>query len=170
MLDKNDSGRSKESGIAGVIALAEKAEKIPKSDYRFVEKLLYQQKTHDTAIAELEAELDDMLPSSTSSFVVFDHNPKGSELTEPERIVDKRLYSVRGKYLQEEIARRKRHKKAISEAMKALSDTEAQLVFLFYNLEKTPRDCWRTMGYERSRWYEIKNEVIFKVSRYLGLI
>ena len=110
-----------------------------------------------------------MLPSSTSSFVTFDHNQKNPELTEPERIVDKRLYSVRGKYLQEEITRRKRHQKAISEAMQALNDTEAQLVFLYYNLEKTPRDCWRTMGYEKSRWYEIKYEVECKVARFLGL-
>ena len=150
--------------------MAEKLEKIPRNDYGFTERLLYQQKTHDTVIAELEAELDDMLPSSTSSYVVFDHNQKNPELTEPERVVDKRLHSVRGKYLQEEIARRKRHKKAISEAMKALSDTEAQLVFLFYNLEKTPRDCWRTMGYERSRWYEIRTETVLKVARFLGMV
>ena len=145
-------------------------EKIPLSDYRFTERLLYQQKTHDTAIAELEAELDDMLPSSTSSFVVFDHNPKGSELTELERAVDKRLFSVRGKYLQEEIARRRRHQKAINEAMKALSDIENQLIRLYYHLEKTPRDCCRTMGYERSRWYEIKKKTVFKIARYLGVI
>lgn len=150
--------------------MAEKPEKIPRSDYRFAEKLLYQQKTHDTAIAELMAELDDMIPSASSSFVVFDHNPKGSELTQPERVTDKRLYSVRGKFLQEEITRRRRHQRAISEAMRALSDAEAQLVFLYYNLEKTPRDCWRTMGYERSRWYEIKNETVVKVARFLGLV
>ena len=150
--------------------MTEKTDKLPSADYRFVERLLYQQKTHDTAIAELEAELDDMLPSSTSSFVTFGHNQKNPELTEPERIVDKRLYSVRGKYLQEEITRRKRHQKAISEAMQALNDTEAQLVFLYYNLEKTPRDCWRTMGYEKSRWYEIKHEVVCKVARFLGLV
>ena len=153
-----------------MIALAEKAEKIPKSDYRFVEKLLYQQKTHDTAIAELQAELDDMIPSASASFVVFDHNPKGSELTQPERIVDKRLYSVKGKYLQEEIARRKRHKKAISEAMVCLDDLEARLVFLKYHLEKSSRDCWRSMGMQKTRWYEIKDEVVYKVARYLGLV
>ena len=146
-----------------------KPEKIPSNDYRFTEKLLYQQKTHDTAIAELEAELEEMIPSASASFVTFDHNPKGSELTQPERIVDKRLYSVRGKYLQEEIARRKRHQRAITEAIKALSDTENQLVWLYYHLEKTPRDCWRTMGYERTRWYEIKNETVCKVARFLGL-
>ena len=153
-----------------MIALAEKAEKIPKSDYRFVEKLLYQQKTHDTAIAELQAELDDMMPSASASFVVFDHNPKGSELTQPERIVDKRLYSVRGKYLQEEIARRKRHQRAVSEAMVCLDDLEARLVFLKYHLEKSSRDCCRSMGLQKSRWYEIRTEVVCKVARFLGLV
>ena len=146
-----------------------KPEKLPQSDYRFTERLLYQQKTHDTAIAELQAELDDMLPSATASFVAFGHNPKGSELTQPERIADKRLYSVRGKYLQEEIARRRRHQRAVSEAMQTLSDTEAQFVRLYYHLEKSPRDCWRTMGYEKSRWYEIKRGVVCKVARFLGL-
>lgn len=148
----------------------DKPEKIPKSDYRFVERLLYQQKTHDTAIKELQAELDEMLPSASSSIVTFDHNQKNPQLTQPERIAEKRLHSVRGKYLQEEIARRKRHKKAIDEALNALSDTENQLVWLYYHLEKTPRDCWRTMGYEKSRWYEIKNEAVCKVARFLGLI
>ena len=153
-----------------MIALAEKAEKIPKGDYRFIERLLYQQKTHDTVIAELQAEMDALMPSATASVVTFSHNRGASELTQPERIADKRLYSIKGRYLTEEIARRRRHQKAISEAMQALNDTEAQLVFLYYHLEKTPRDCWRTMGYEKSRWYEIKHEVVCKVARFLGLV
>ena len=146
-----------------------KPEKLPQSDYRFVERLLHQQKTHDTAIAELQAELDDMLPSCSVSVVPLSHGGT-KPLTEPERIADKRLHSVRGKYLQEEIARRRRHQRAVSEAMQTLSDTEAQFVWLYYHLEKSPRDCWRTMGYEKSRWYEIKHEVVRKVARYLGLI
>ena len=145
-----------------------KPEKISRSDYGFVERLLYQQKTHDTAIAELQAELDDMLPSCSVSVVPLSYGGT-KPLTETERIADKRLYSIKGRYLTEEIARRRRHQKAISEAMKTLSDTENQLVWLYYNLEKTPRDCWRTMGYERSRWYEIRTETVLKVARFLGL-
>lgn len=145
-----------------------KPEKMPQGDYRFTERLLYQQKTHDTAIAELQAELDDMI-SAASSAATTDGKRGKAELTGPERMTEKRLFSVRGKYLQEEIARRKRHQKAVSEAMRVLSDTESQLVFLYYHLEKSPRDCWRTMGYEKSRWYEIKHEVVRKIARYLGL-
>lgn len=145
-------------------------EKLMPSDYRFVEKLLYEQRTHTSAIAELQAELDDMLPSASASLVTYSHNRSRKELTEPERAAEKRLHSVRGKYLQEEIARRKRHQQAISEAMQYLSDTENQLVWLYYHLGKTPRDCWRTMGYERSRWYEIKGQVVHKVGAFLGLL
>ena len=145
-----------------------KPKKLPQSDYGFVERLLYQQKTHDTAIAELQAELDDMLPSRSVSVVPLSYGGT-KPLTEPERIADKRLYSVRGKYLHEEIARRRRHQRAISEAMKALNDIENQLVWPYYHLEKTPRDRWRTMGYERTRWYEIKNQTVIKIARYLGL-
>ena len=145
-----------------------KPEKLPQSNYRFVERLLYQQKTHETAIAELQAELDDMLPSCSVSVVPLSYGGT-KPLTETERIADKRLYSVRGKYLQEEIARRRRHQRAVSEAMTVLGDTEAQFVWLYYHLEKSPRDCWRTMGYEKSRWYEIKHGVVCKVARFLGL-
>lgn len=148
----------------------QKPGKLRDSDFKFIEKLLYDQKTHDTSIAELQAQLDDLIPSASSSVVVFDHNPHNPELTHPERVAERRLYSVRGKYLHEEISRRRRHQRAIHEAMKALNDTENQIVWLYYHLEKTPRDCWRTMGYERSRWYEIKNETVCKVARFLGLV
>ena len=149
-----------------------KRKKLQSGDYRFVEKLLYDQKTNKTAIAELEAALKGMIPSATSLFVTLSHNQhsqKNFELTQPERIADKRLYSVRGKYLQSEIKRRRRHQDAICEAMNALSDVETQLVRLYYDLEKSARDCWRTMGYEKSRWYEIKDDVVLKVARFLGL-
>ena len=145
-----------------------KPEKLPQSDYRFVERLLYQQKTHDTAIAELQAELDDMLPSCSVSVVPLSHGGT-KPLTEPERIADKRLHSVRGKYLQEEIARRRRHQRAISEAMTVLGETECRLVYLHYVLGKHPRECWQLMKLEKSRWYEIKHGVVCKVAEFLGL-
>lgn len=143
--------------------------KLRDGDFRFVERLLYDQKTHDTAIAELQAELDDMIPSASASVVVFDHNSKGAELTQPERVADKRLHSIRGRYLHEEITKRRRHQQAVSEAMAALNDTESQLVWLFYHLEKSARESARVMGYEKSRWYELRREVVAKVARFLGL-
>lgn len=146
-----------------------KPDKIQGNDYRFVEKLLYEYKTHETALVELQAELEDMMPSATASYVTFDHNQKNPELTQPEAITARRLDSVRGKYLNGRIAERRRHQRAIKEAREALNDMENQLVRLYYDLEKSARDCWRTMGYEKTRWYEIKQEIVSKVARYLGM-
>ena len=143
--------------------------KLADGDFRFVERLLYDQKTHDTAIAELKSEMDDMVPSATSSVVQFSADKQAAELTQPENAVEKRLHSIRGKYIQEEIAQRQRHQKAISEAMKALDDIESQLVWLFYHLEKSARASARVMGYEKSRWYEMRKNVVFKVARFLGI-
>lgn len=144
--------------------------KLAKRDFAYTEKLLYMQKTHDTAIVELQAELEDMLPSATASLVTFDHNPKGGELTLTERVAERRLYSVKGKHLREEITRRRRHQKAISEAMKCLDNLELRLVHLKYYQEKTSLECCRAMGMRKSRWYEVRAEVVCKVARYLGLI
>ena len=139
------------------------------ADFRFVEKLLYEQKTHDSAIAELEAELAEMMPNCSTSIVRFSHDKPHRKNSEPEEWTIKRSESVRGKYLQDEIRKRKRHQKAISEAMLCLDDLESRLVWLKYHLEKSSRDCWRTMGLQKSRFYEIRGEVVFKVGRYLGL-
>ena len=137
--------------------------------FRKTEALLYIQKTHPTAIAELEAELEDMMPDYSSSFVKFSHDKPHTKNSEPEEWTIKRNESPRAKDIHRELSRRRRHQKAISEAMKCLDDLENQLVFLKYNLEKSSRDCWLIMGMQKSRWYEIRREVVLKVSRFLGL-
>ena len=147
---------------SGVIALADK------KDYRYIEKLLYMQKTHCAAIAELQAELADMLPSATASFVRFSHNSGMGELTQPEREAERLLHSTRGKYIQQEIKRRKRQQRAISQAMRTLTTQEAQLVFLRYHLEKRPAECWVAMKTKKSRWYELRAGIIYKIATFLG--
>ena len=145
-------------------------EKLIKNDFRFVEKLLYQQKTHDSAIAEMEAELEEMVPDYSSSIIEYSHDKPHRRDSEPERWTIIRNESIRGKYLHGRIAERKRHKKAITEAKKALDDLENQLVYLKYDLEKSSRDCWLTMGLQKSRFYEMREEIVVKVARFLGLI
>lgn len=148
-------------------------DKLSNRDFAFVEKLLYEQKSHDTAIAELESELkellDDLLPSSTASFVDTSKS-KGEMISQPERWTIKRDENLRVKFLRGRIAERKRHKRAISEARQSLSDEENQLVWLKYDLCKSVRDCRRTMHYEKSRWYEMRAQVVHKVAKYLGVI
>jgi len=148
-------------------------DKLQKNDFRFVEKLLYDQKTHDTAIAELEAEmaeiLENLLPGGSGSYVDMT-TAKGQTDSQPEVWTIKRDENLRVRYLRGRIAERKRHKAAIAEARESLDDLENQLVWLKYDLEKTARDCWRSMGLQKSRFYEIREEIVNKVARFIGLI
>ena len=148
-------------------------DKLQKNDFRFVEKLLYDQKTHDTAIAELEAEiaeiLENLLPGGSGSYVDMSE-PKGQADSQPEAWAIKRDENLRVRYLRGRIAERKRHKAAIAAARESLDDLENQLVWLKYDLEKTARDCWRSMGLQKSRFYEIREEIVTKVARFIGLI
>jgi len=144
-------------------------DKLRPADYRFVERLLYEQKTHATAMAEIQAELDDLMTPCSSS-IIFDFELGGSgEGSHPENNAISRFESVKGKTLRDEICVRERHHKAINEAVEKLSDCEAQLIRLKYNLEKSSRECMQIMGYEKSHFYRMKNEVVTKVGRFLGL-
>jgi len=149
-------------------------EKLQKNDFRFVEKLLYDYKTHDTAIRELEAEmaeiLDTLLPGGTGSYVDMSMAKGYKEHTQPEAWTIKRDKNLRIRYLRGRIAERKRHREAIRAARETLDDLENQLVWLKYDLEKTTRDCWRSMGLQKSRFYEIRDEIITKVAKFVGLI
>lgn len=149
------------------------SEKIGKHDFRFVEKLLYDYKTHDTAIKEMEAEmqgiLENMFPNASASYVDMSE-PKGQTDSQPEAWAIKRDENLRVRYLRGRIAERKRHKAAIAAARESLDDLENQLVWLKYDLEKTARDCWRSMGLQKSRFYEIREEIVTKVARFIGLI
>jgi len=142
--------------------------KLTPSDYRFVERMLYIQKTQKTAIAELEAELDDLIRPCSAS--ILENSPCSSDKEgHTEKSVMNRMDTVKGKSLQSQLTDRRRQKKAIDEAIDKLDDTEAQLVWLRYDLEKSYRECMQIMGYEKSRFYELKNRVVLKVGRYLGL-
>ena len=145
-------------------------EKLRLYEFRFVERLLYDQKTHEASIEELEAQLESIMPNYSRSVVKFDHNPPHREESQPEEWTIKRNESVLGKYLMGRIAEKKRHKKAVSDALMCLDETEGQLYYLKYKLEKPSKDCWRSMGLKKSRFYEVRRQVVYKVARYLGLI
>ena len=146
-----------------------RVDKLMDSDFRWVEKLLYQQKTHNTAIAELEAELEDMLPSCSTSIVRFSHDKPHRLNSQPEAGAIKLNDSMRAKEIHGEIRRRKRHKVAISAARESLTDEENQFVWLFYDLGKSIRDCRRTLHYQKSKMYDMRKEIVYKVADFLGI-
>ena len=147
---------------------------LTRGNFRYIEALLYAQKTHDTAVAELEAELsevlEDLLPGGTSSFVDMTEAKGGETDSQPEAWTIKREENLRVKEIRAEIAKRKRRRAAVSAARQSLSDEENQFVRLFYDLDKSMRDCGRTMCYEKSKMYQMRQDVVRKVAAFLGLI
>ena len=147
-------------------------ETLSRGGFRFIEKILYEYKTYNTAIAELEAEINKILaldidyPLKAGNPSSIPSQGTGSPT---EHIAIKRAENIHVKYLRNKLEEMQRHKKAIDEAMTYLTDTEKQLIKLFYTLERPARECWKQMHIEKSRWYELRKEIVEKIARYLAV-
>jgi len=145
------------------------------NDFRFIERLLYDYVTHETAINELERELSDLLeslmPSPRAASMSDMPGIRDSEIaSEPEKYairIDEHLYV---KYLRRHIKERRCHQSVILRAREALNDEEMWFVELFYDQNRTARDCKRIMSYGKSKIYDLRQKVVNKVARYLGII
>ncbi len=149
-------------------------DKISNYGFRFVEKLLYDMKKHDPAVRELEAELakvieamNDMFPLRAST---IDDMPHGTGVSSPtENFAIKRADNMQVKFLRNRIDEMNRHQQAINTAMEYLTDTEKLFIKLRYDMERAPQSCWKEMHIEKSRWYELRREIIQKIAGYLGI-
>jgi len=145
---------------------------LSRNGFRYIEKLLYEHKKADILIAEYEAELQKvyaMLDKIEPNIVnVPDDMPHGTGVSFPtENLAITKADSIQVKYLKGRIDEIKRHKKAIDAAIECLSDTEKLFIKLKYKLEYSPKQCMTEMGYGKTRWYEIRHEVVKKIASYL---
>lgn len=157
------------------------AYKLRPSDYRYIEKMLYEQKTQESAIRELEAELEeilgDLFPGGSGSYVDMTTAKGQPEFTQPEAWVIKREENLRVKDLRQEITRRKRHQAVVGEAMKYMDAVESQFVFLRYYEEKSHNyiarklNMWDMKERQPLRTYwRTRRKVLEKVAKFAGLI
>jgi len=157
------------------------AYKLRPSDYRYIEKMLYEQKTQESAICELEAELEeilgDLFPGGSGSYVDMTTAKGQPEFTQPEAWVIKREENLRVKDLRQEITRRKRHQAVVGEAMKYMDAAESQLVFLRYYEEKSHNyiarklNMWDMKERQPLRTYwRTRRKVLEKIAKFAGLI
>ncbi|UNC91683.1 hypothetical protein [Candidatus Contubernalis alkaliaceticus] len=144
-------------------------EKLCEADFRFIEKLLYEYKTYDTAIEQMEAELAEMYPSGPGSVLDLTNIQGHSDSSEPERWTIKRNESLRAKFLLGRIQEKKRHRKAMARARETLSDEENNLIWLKYDLRKQNPEVWRTMNVSESTFYRLRKQVVTRVAEYCGL-
>jgi len=111
--------------------------KLRDDDARYIKYLLYEQKNQCAKIAKIEDELEEMLPSHSSSLVKFSHDDGQVGISEPEKWTIIRNESVRAKELYSELRKRKRQKEAVSRAMERMDETESQIIFLRYHDEQS---------------------------------
>ena len=147
---------------------------LSQNGFRYTEKLLYEHKKADTAIAELSAEIDKIqaiLDTIEPNIIhVPDGMPRGTGVeSTTENIVIKKMDNLQVRYLRGRIDEIERHRIAVDKALGYLSDTERELVRVKYEYEYPYKKCLELMGYEKSRWYEMRQEVVKKVASYMGI-
>lgn len=148
--------------------------KLSKSGFQFTEYLLYNAKTFETAIRELEIELEKVIASMNEKYPIgaanLDGMPHGTGVSSPtESLAIKRADNIQVKCLKNRIEEIQRHKAAIDQSKQYLTDTEKLFIKLKYDREKSSQACWREMHIEKSRWYEMRQEIIHKIARYIGI-
>ncbi len=156
-------------------------DKLRPGDFKFCEKLLYEQKHHETSLIELEAELtellEDLLPGSSGSYVDMTASRDSESSSQPEAWSIRREENLRVQDLRREIARRKRHRAAVTEAMSYMDDAESALIHLRYYAEKPHSYCSRqlSMWDPKARepvatYWRMRRRILHKMARFLGLI
>ena len=140
------------------------------SDFKFIEKLLYEYKTYESAIKLKEDELDEILPSASTSVVIIDHNTKNIQVdSQPEKWTVKRNESLRAKKLISDIRELKRHKAAVEAAIEGLSEKECQFVFLKYRERKQDHQVYKGLGMSRRNYQRFKWQTIAWIGKFLGI-
>ena len=136
--------------------------------FRQVEKLLYDYKYLDQAIANLTAELEAIMPQTSTSVVKLGQGSAKTpfDTSQTERWGIKRAESRLRIKLQE----KRRHKKAIKGAREQLTDDENMFVWLRYDKEKPHEEIWEAMHMSRAQYFRFRKDVIGKIARYMGLL
>ena len=139
--------------------------------FRKVEKLLYDYKYLNQAIANLEAELETIMPQATSSVVRLGRGgtKTSSDTSQTERWGIKRAESPRAVRLQSLLQEKRRQKAAIKGAREQLTDEENTFVWLRYDKEKQHKEIWEAMHMEGRSYYRFRRRVIEKVAKCIGL-
>lgn len=141
--------------------------------YRQVEDLLYDYKYLDQAIATLEAELEAIMPQTSTSVVKLG---QGSTKTPFDTSPTER-YGIRRaeSRLRVKLMEKRRHKEAIKGARERLTDEENTFVWLRYDKEKTHDEIMQAFEDQgqpcsRAQYFRFRKDVIGKIARYMGLV
>ncbi len=151
------------------------AERLTDNEFRYMEKILYDYGTYNTAVKALQAELDavlaEMLPGAKGASMNADPGiiSTDEKSSEPEKWTIKRDSNSYVRHLRERIDERRRHNEIVEAALPTLTDQEMTFCRLFYTQGKSVKACAATMHYGARRLYNIRQAVVNKVARFAGV-
>lgn len=141
--------------------------------FRQVEAMLYDYKYLDQAIATLTAELEAIMPQTSTSVVRLGQGSTKTpfDTSQTERYGIRRAESR----LRVKLLEKRRHKAAIKGAREQLTDEENTFVWLRYDKEKTHDEIMQAFEDQgkpcsRAQYFRFRKDVIVKVARYMGLV
>jgi len=141
--------------------------------FQQVERLLYDYKYLDQAIANLEAELEAIMPQTSTSVVKLGQGSTKTpfDTSQTERWGIRRAESR----LRARLLEKRRHKKAIKAVREQLTDEENTFVWLRYDKEKTHDEVMEALEkkghpYSRRSYFRMRRDVINEIARYMGIL
>lgn len=141
--------------------------------FQIVEAMLYDYKYLDQAIANLEAELEAIMPQTSTSVVKLGQGSTKTpfDTSQTERYGIKRADSR----LRARLLEKRRHRAAIKAAREQLSDEENTFVWLRYDKEKAHDEVMEALEkkghpYSRRSYFRMRRDVINEIARYMGIL
>lgn len=136
--------------------------------FQAVEAMLYDYKYLDQAIANLEAELEAIMPQTSTSVVRLGQGSTKTpfDTSQTERWGIRRAESKLRVKLQE----KRRHRSAIKAVREQLTDEENTFVWLRYDHEKPHKEIWEALHMEERNYFRFRRRVINKIAKILGLL
>ena len=136
--------------------------------FRQVEKMLYDYKYLDQAIANLEMELEAIMPQTSTSVVKLGQGSTKTpfDTSQTERWGIRRAESR----LRARLMEKRRHKKAIKAVKEQLSKEENAFVWLRYDHEKPHEEIWETLHMSRAQYFRFRKDTINEIAKHLGIV
>lgn len=139
--------------------------------FKITEKLLYDYKTYDSAICNLEAELESIMPQVSCSFIKIGQETTRAPLgSQTEDWAIRRAESSRAKMLNALLQEKKRQREAVRRAREQLDENELKLVWLRYDKEKPHLEIWEALHMGKSNYFKFRSAVVLKIAKHIGLL
>lgn len=144
--------------------MGKEEKKLTSRQFRTVERILYDYTSYETAIRNLQIEIENINVRAGASIIKYSAEKPCFPYSPQER-----LY-LRIEKLRNMMAEKSNRKEAVEKAVKVLSAEDMKLVELTY-FEQLPKwRIWQLLRLPSSTYYKRKERVVSKVAKYLGIV